>query len=69
MFVTNDYVIAKVSIASTWIALILSFVVAYGVIRWKYGKTPATLLGDAIFYFIVVWKLSFILTVEQSVYF
>lgn len=67
MFVTNYFMIGKVSIASTWIALILSFVVAYGVVRWKYGKTPATLLGDAIFYFFVVWKLSVILTDFKTV--
>lgn len=67
MFVTKYFLIGKVSIASSWIALILAFLVAYFVVRWKYGKSSADLLGDAIFYFIIVWKLSVIVTDFKTV--
>lgn len=67
MFVTKYFLIGKVSVASSWIALILSFVVAYGIVRMKYGKSSANLLGDAIFYFIIVWKLSVLITDFKTV--
>lgn len=67
MYVTKYFLIGKVSIASSWIALILSFIVAYGVLRIKYGKSSANLLGDAIFYFIIVWKLSVLITDFKTV--
>lgn len=67
MFVTKYFLIGKVSIASSWVALIFSFILAYSVVRWKYGKSSADLLSDAIFYFIIVWKLSVVLTDFKTV--
>lgn len=67
MFNTTYFLIGKVSIASSWVALILSFLFAYSVVRWKYGKPAADLLSDAIFYFIIVWKLSVVLTDFKTV--
>lgn len=67
MFVTKYFMIGKVSVASSWVALILSFLLAYLVVRWKYGKPIANILGDAIFYFILVWKLSVIVTDFKAV--
>lgn len=67
MFITKYFLIGKVSIVSSWVALIISFIVAYLIVRWKYGKSSANLLGDAIFYFIIVWKFSVIVTDFETV--
>lgn len=67
MFVTKYFLIGKVSVASSWVALILSFIVAYAVVRVKYGKSSAVLLGDSLFYFIIVWKLSVLVTDFKTV--
>lgn len=67
MTITKYFLIGKVSIASSWVALIFSFILAYSVVRWKYGKSSADLLSDAIFYFIIVWKLSVVLTDFKAV--
>lgn len=67
MFVTQYFLIGKVSIISSWIALTLSFVIAYSVVRIKYGKEAALLLGDVVFYFILVWKLSVLVTDFKTV--
>lgn len=47
---------------SSWVALLLSLMITYSIIRVKYGKELAHLLGDSIFYFIIVWKLSVVVT-------
>lgn len=67
MPLTNLYSIGTLMMPSTWIALIIAFVVAYGAVRIRFGKQLAAVLADAIFYFIIVWKLSVILTDFNSV--
>ncbi|MHA6258412.1 hypothetical protein ACXYMX_00740 [Sporosarcina sp. CAU 1771] len=67
MPVTNLFSIYTLTLPSTWLALIIAFVVAYVVIRIRFGKYPAEILSDALFYFIIVWKFSVILTDFKTV--
>ena len=67
MPVTNYYHIASVTIPSTWIALIVACVAAYIGIRMKFGKSYAERFGDAVFYVIIIWKLSVIITQFDTV--
>lgn len=62
MGVTHYFIVGSATIPSSWVALMIGFLVAYIMIRLKYGKQLSELLVDAIFYFILVWKLSVILT-------
>ncbi|WP_203245975.1 hypothetical protein [Sporosarcina beigongshangi] len=67
MPVTDYFTIVNTSVPSSWIALIVAFVVAYSAIRIRYGKKYAEILSDAFFYLIIVWKLSVLLTDFSSV--
>ena len=62
MTVTNFFLIGNFTAPSTWIALIIAFMLSYIAIRMKFGKQHATRFGDAIFYLILIWKLSVIIT-------
>lgn len=62
MFVTKYFQMINLTVPSTWVALLLSFLVTYLIIRVKYGKGAAHLIGDSIFYFLIVWKFSVIVT-------
>lgn len=62
MVITKYFQVINLTIPSTWIALVIAFIVAYIIGRLKYGKKTALLLGDALFYFVIVWKLSVVLT-------
>lgn len=62
MGVTNFFLIGNTTVPSSWLALLGSFVVAYIGLRLRFGKEISGVLGDAIFYFILVWKLSVIVT-------
>lgn len=50
------------TISSAWVAFLLAALFTYGIVRWKTDKSSADLYGDAIFYFIIVWKLSVVIT-------
>lgn len=67
MMETTFIMIGKTTVPTTWIALIVAFVVAYGVVRMQYGKKIAEILVDAVFYFIIVWKLSVVITDFETV--
>lgn len=67
MPVTNYYHIFKITFPSTWIAIIVACLVAYIGIRMKYGKNHAERYGDSIFYLIIIWKLSVVLTDFKTV--
>ncbi|WP_318615766.1 hypothetical protein [Sporosarcina sp. YIM B06819] len=67
MLVTHYFTIGNVSVSSSWIALIVAFVVAYSAVRVRYGKKYAEALSDAFFYLIIVWKLSIVITDVSSV--
>lgn len=62
LFITKYFQVINLTVPSTWIASILSFIVAFFIIKFKYGNTTARFLGDAMFYFVIVWKLSVVLT-------
>src|SRR5690606_30671030 len=62
MTVTKLFLIGNFTAPSTWVALIIAFILTYIAIRLKFGKQPADRFGDAIFYLIIIWKLSVIIT-------
>ena len=62
MTVTKLFLIGNLTVPSTWIALIIAFILSYSAIRLKFGKQHADRFGDAIFYLILIWKLSVIIT-------
>lgn len=67
MLVTNYFLIGNLTVPSAWIALIVAFVITYSGIRFKFGKSAADYLADVLFYFVLVWKLSVIVTDFQTV--
>ncbi|WP_262173729.1 hypothetical protein [Saccharococcus sp. Marseille-Q5394] len=62
MTVTKLFLIGNFTAPSTWIALIIAFILSYIAVRLKFGKQSANRFGDAIFYVIIIWKLSVIIT-------
>lgn len=60
--VTKLFIIGNATVPSSWIALVLAFIISYLAIRFRYGKRISGVLVDSIFYFVLVWKLSVILT-------
>ncbi len=67
MPITNYFTIGNLSVPSSWIALIVAFVVAYSAVRVRYGKKQAGTLSDVFFYVVIVWKLSVLITDFSSV--
>jgi len=67
MNVTNFFIIVNTTVPSAWIALVVAFVVVYFAIRLRFGKQVSGVMADSIFYFIIVWKFSVILTDFQNV--
>jgi len=67
MLVTEYFTIAKFALPSSWVALIIALIAAYLIMRFKYGKRISEVFSDALFYFILVWKFSYILTDFTSV--
>lgn len=67
MPVTDYYHIFKITFPSTWIAIIVACLVAYIAIRMKFGKNHAERYGDSVFYLIIIWKLSVVLTDFKTV--
>lgn len=62
MSVTKYFQIINLTVPSTWVALLLSFLITYLIVRVKFGKEAAHLTGDSMFYFLIVWKFSVIVT-------
>lgn len=62
MPVTEYYLIGSITVPSNWVALIVSFLFAYIAIRKRYGKQLAERFSDSVFYLIIIWKLSVIVT-------
>lgn len=67
MLVTNYFLLYNLTVPSSWIALIIAFVIAYSIVRLRFGKHLAEQLADLIFYFIIVWKLSVLITNFETV--
>ena len=62
MQVTEAITIFKLSVPSSQISALVALVIAYILLRAKFGSRLAGLYGDAAFYFVVIWKGSYILT-------
>lgn len=62
MQVTDVITIFKLSVPSSHLSALAALVAAYVLIRLRYGSRPAGLLADAAFYFVLIWKGSYVLT-------
>lgn len=67
MPVTDYYLIGKVTVPSAWIAFLAGFFITYVLIRLHFGKKHAQEVGDALFYLVIIWKFSVVLTDFSSV--
>ncbi|MFC4409530.1 hypothetical protein ACFOZY_03655 [Chungangia koreensis] len=62
MPVTQWFILKSLTIPSSWIALLAAFIIT-GLIVWKrYGKQAENMYSDIVIIFIVVWKLSVVVT-------
>ena len=60
--VTQWFIIKSLTVPSSWIALLIAFIIT-GLIVWKrFGKHAENVYSDAVILFIVVWKLSVVIT-------
>lgn len=62
MSVTKYFIIGTLTAPSSWIAIMTAFAVAYSAVRIRFGKSVSEVFADSIFYFIIVWKLSVVIT-------
>lgn len=67
MPVTQYYLIGKITVPSSWLAFVLSFVITWLFIRIYFGKREGETAGNLFFYTVIIWKLSVILTDFQTV--
>ncbi|BAQ10223.1 hypothetical protein OXB_1752 [Bacillus sp. OxB-1] len=67
MPVTKWFIIWSVTVPSTWLALLLAFLLSYVAVRVLYQKEEADLIADSFFWLVIVWKLSVVLTDFKSV--
>ncbi|MEK3935428.1 hypothetical protein MKY41_08900 [Sporosarcina sp. FSL W7-1349] len=67
MSVTKWFIIWSVTVPSTWLALLLAFLLSYVAVRVLYQKEEADLVADSFFWLVIVWKLSVVLTDFKSV--
>ena len=62
MPVTQWFIIKSLTVPSSWIAIVAAFILT-GLVVWKrYGKQSADMYSDLVFLWILVWKLSVIVT-------
>ena len=59
---TEWYKIFSLTVPSTWIAFVLAAVITGIILYVKFGKEASSQFGDLVFVFIIVWKLSVVLT-------
>ena len=67
MKVSTYFLIGNMTVPSSWVALIIAFVIAYSLVRFKFEKRVAEKMSDLIFYFIIVWKFSVLITNFETV--
>ena len=67
MQVSNYFLIGNMTVPSSWVALIIAFAIAYSLVRFKFEKRVAEKMSDLIFYFIIVWKFSVLITNFETV--
>lgn len=67
MQVTEWYIIKSLTVPSSWVALMSSFVLM-GLLLWiLYRKEIASIFSDAVLQFVLIWKFSVIVTDFSSV--
>ncbi|MFJ7981878.1 hypothetical protein ACIQ1D_16505 [Lysinibacillus xylanilyticus] len=64
---TEWYSIRALTLPATAVALLVAFFIVWLVLRVQFPKKWAGVYGDAVFTFIVVWKLSLIVTDFKAV--
>lgn len=62
MLVNKYYLIGKITVPSSWIALIVAFIVAYSLVRILFKAKSANKWADQFFTILVIWKLSVVVT-------
>lgn len=67
MPVSKLFIIGNLTVPSSWIALLLGFLISYVAIRALFGKSDSDRVADAFFWHVLVWKLSVLLTDFSSV--
>lgn len=67
LYVTNSYTIISLTVPAIWIAFIISVVVTILLLWWRFSKRLASFYSDCVVTFLIVWKLSIIVTDFQVV--
>ncbi|MFC7365812.1 MULTISPECIES: hypothetical protein [Bhargavaea] len=62
MQVTEAITIFKLSVPSSHLSALAALAAAYILLRVMFGSRQAGLYGDAVFYFVLIWKGSYVLT-------
>lgn len=62
MPVTQWFIIKSLTVPSSWIALLAAFILTGLIVRKRFGKLEADLYSDVVILWILVWKLSVIIT-------
>ncbi|EMR07976.1 hypothetical protein C772_00305 [Bhargavaea cecembensis DSE10] len=62
MQVTEAITIFKLSVPSSHLSALAALIAAYILLRVRFGSRQAGIYGDAAFYFVLVWKGSYVLT-------
>ena len=67
MHVTEWFIIKSLTIPSSWVAVLLAILIT-GIIMWrKFGKKTEDWYSDAAILFLLVWKLSVVITDFQMI--
>ncbi|MCW1926697.1 hypothetical protein [Bhargavaea beijingensis] len=62
MQVTEAITLFKLSVPSSQLSALVALIAAYILIRVRFGSRLGGLYGDAAFYFVLIWKGSYVLT-------
>ncbi|GKV57921.1 hypothetical protein NCCP2222_38680 [Sporosarcina sp. NCCP-2222] len=62
MIVNKYFLIGNITVPSSWIALIVAFIVAYSLVRILFKAKSANKWADQFFTILVIWKLSVVVT-------
>ncbi|MED3800285.1 hypothetical protein P4604_23240 [Lysinibacillus capsici] len=67
MINTEWYSIRTLTLPATAVALLITFFIVWLILRLQFSKKWSELYSDAIFTFIIVWKLSLLVTDFKTV--
>lgn len=62
MQVTEAITIFKLSVPTSQLSALAALIAAYILLRLRFGVREAGMFGDAAFYFVAIWKVSYVLT-------